>query len=69
MTMTLQQFCNEADFDQVTQTCSAPYWAHAFGGVPPLTVEDAMLIATATWSIWAVAWILRPIVRSLRNRS
>jgi len=67
--MTLQQFCNEADFDSVTQTCSAPYWAHAFGGVPPLPVDDAFLIAAATWALWGLAWILRPIVKTLRQRA
>lgn len=67
--MTLQQFCESANFDTATQTCSAPYWAHAFGGVPPLSIEDAMLIGSATWGLWALAWILRPIVRTMRQRS
>ena len=69
MSVTLQQFCNAADFDAATQTCSAPYWAHAFGGVPPLSIEDAMLIAGATWGVWALAWILRPLARTLRLRA
>lgn len=69
MSMTLQQFCDQANFDPELQTCSAPYWAYAFGGVPPLSVEDALLIASATWGLWAVAWIIRPLARSLRLRS
>lgn len=65
----MQQFCNAADFDAVAQVCSAPYWAVAYGGVPPLSIEDALLIASATWGLWATAWILRPIAQSLLQRS
>lgn len=64
-TVTLQQFCAAANFDAATQTCSAPYWAVAYGGVPPLSVEDALLIGGATWGLWAVAWIMRPLVKTL----
>lgn len=64
----LQQFCNAVDFDAVTQTCAAPYWAVANGGIPPLSIGDATLIAGATWALWAAAWILRPIVMSMLPR-
>lgn len=67
MSQTLQQFCNAADFDAVTQTCAAPYWAVAYGGFPPLSVGDALLIASATWALWALAWTVRPILKTLRS--
>lgn len=64
-TVTMQQFCNAADYTAATQTCASPYWAVAYGGVPPLSVEDALLIAGATMALWATAWILRPLVQTL----
>lgn len=64
----MQQFCNAADFDAVTQTCAAPYWAVAYGGLPPLSVEAALAIGSATWALWALAWILRPFVKALLVR-
>jgi hypothetical protein len=67
--LTMQQFCNAADFDAATQTCAAPYWAVAYGGLPPLSVEDALLIAGATWALWAVAWLIRPFAKTLLRRS
>ncbi len=64
----LQQFCSAADFDAATQTCAAPYWAVAYGGVPPLSIADASLIAAATLGLWALAWLLRPFVKAMRVR-
>lgn len=66
--MVLQQFCDASHYDAATNTCSAPYWAVAYGGVPPLSVEDALLIAGAIWGLWALAWILRPLAQALRPR-
>ena len=67
-TVTMQQFCDAANYSAETQTCAAPYWATAYGGVPPLSVDDAVLIAGATYALWATAWILRPLVHSLLRR-
>jgi hypothetical protein len=67
MTAPLQQFCNAADFDAVAQTCAAPFWAVAYGGLPPLSVGDALLIASATWALWALAWTIKPLVKILRR--
>lgn len=69
-TVTLQQFCAAADFDAATQTCTSPFWAVAYGGVPPLSVEDALLLAGATMGLWATAWVVRPVIQSLlRSRT
>lgn len=64
---TMQQFCESVNFDAVTQTCSAPYWAIAYGGVPPLSTGDAILIASASWGLWALAWISRPLAKAIRG--
>lgn len=65
--VTLQMFCNAADFNAAAQTCAAPYWAVAYGGIPPLSPEDALLIASATWGLWGLAWILRPIRKAIKG--
>lgn len=64
-TVTMQQFCDAANYVAETNTCTAPYWAVAYGGVPPLSVDDALLIASATWALWAAAWIVRPFIKTL----
>lgn len=70
MTQVLTQVCNVADFNAAEQTCSAPYWAVINTGLlPPLSPGEAFQIAAAVWGLWALAWLLRPIVRAMSPRA
>jgi len=68
-TVVMQQFCNADDYDAGTQTCSAPYWGVAYGGLPPMTIEDATLVGGLIFSLWCTAWLIRPWFAALRPRN
>lgn len=49
--------CPLANFDAVTGVCSNPVWLQAAPGMlPPLSVQDGILISTAIVSVWAVGF-------------
>lgn len=55
----LSQYCLVEDFDAVTQVCSAPFYGPVQAGLPPLSVEDGLLISAAIGGAWAIGFMIR----------
>lgn len=56
--------CDESDYDAITGTCAAPYFAESSGW--ELSISDAQAIGWAIAWLWAVAWGIRQLKRMLR---
>jgi hypothetical protein len=61
----LVQVCLEADYNAETQTCASPYFAPQGSGLPSLTLEQANEIGAAIALLWAVAWCIRRMMKTL----
>lgn len=49
------QACAQADFDVATGTCAAPIWMDFPGLLPPLSVEDGLVLSGAMITVVATA--------------
>ena len=63
----LVQVCPPDQFDAATQTCAGPVWVEYAGGLPPLSATDGTEIAGAIVGVWALAWVVRQLVRVIRR--
>lgn len=63
--ITLQ--CAPEDYDQVTHTCSDPFYSESESAFSGLTLEQANDLALAIASLWALAWVFRRIIRFLNQ--
>lgn len=64
--MSLVMRCNLPDYDSVTGSCAAPYWATESGGfLPPLPVSDALTLTSALIGLCAIAYGLKLVRRYL----
>lgn len=43
-------------------------WSEYFGLLPPLSTDDALVIASLAFGVWGVAWAVRQIVGLFINR-
>ncbi len=59
----LVQVCDLADYDPQTYTCTSPYYEPQSTVLPVLSIADAQEIGMAVALLWAVAWIIRRIMR------
>lgn len=50
-------------WDDVSQTCGAQTWLDSPTAIPPLSVEDAQMIAVEILVLWGVAFGLRLLAR------
>lgn len=57
--------CDEGDYNAVTGECAAPYWGEDTGILPPLDPSEAYLIAIQIGGLWAAAWVIKTIRKSL----
>lgn len=59
--------CMPADFDAVTQTCSAPVWVmYQPSPFPPLTLEQAAVIGSAIIACWCVGAGFKAIYKAVK---
>jgi hypothetical protein len=61
------QSCAEADFNAATQTCAAPIWTPEASALPTMSIADAQQIGMAIALLWAVAWGIRMVKRTLNE--
>lgn len=59
--------CDQADM-LPTGECLSPYWVEEVGMLPAMSVPEAYEIAVAIGALWAVAWVIRLLRRSLEVR-
>lgn len=58
--------CPEGSYDEQTATCAAPVWTEQGETVlPALTTAEGHQIALAIMAVWAVAWVLKIIARTV----
>ena len=60
--------CDPADYDNLTGQCLAPAWVEDAGILPPMTTADAWAIGGQIAALWAVAYVIRAIRKSLEVR-
>lgn len=60
--------CDEGDYNATTGECAAPYWGEDIGVLPPLEIGDAWQISGAIAALWALAWCIRIIRKSIETR-
>lgn len=65
MTIVLQ--CAPEDYDNVTHTCSDPFYAESESVFSGLTLEQANELALAIAGLWAIAWVFRRIFRFINQ--
>lgn len=63
--MALVQKCMLADYDSATQTCTNAYWEAESTVIPALSIEGAQQIGAAVALLWACAWVIRRIRKSV----
>lgn len=61
----MQMVCLQEDFDASTQTCASPYWVPQEPALQGLTLEQGQEIAVAIALLWAVAWGIRVIRKTI----
>ena len=59
----LVQACPLDQYDTATGTCAAPIWIEQPGLLPPLPVEQGLLVSGAMISVVAGAWGLKLVRR------
>ena len=64
--MIVQQ-CAPPDYDPVSHTCTAPYFAESESAFTALTLEQANDLALAIAGLWALAWVFRRLIRFLNQ--
>ena len=52
----------------VDQLGNCEVWSEYFGLLPPLSVPDALVIASGAFGVWALAWVVRQLVGLFINR-
>lgn len=57
------------DYDPQTGTCAAEVWVEQLGLLPPLPIDQGLLIATAMITLCATAWSLKAIRRFIWPRA
>lgn len=65
----LVQGCALDDFDASTGTCAAPVWIDQPGLLPPLPVEQGLLVSGAMITVVAGAWSLKYVRRFIWPRA
>lgn len=53
---------------ELSEAGQCTVWAEYFGLLPPLSVSDALFIASAAYGLWGLAWGVRHIVGLVINR-
>lgn len=57
-----------ADWDEVNQTCLLEVWADAPEPLfPQLTLAETQALLTAILALWALAWVLRMLIRQANS--
>jgi len=59
------QACQEANYDAVTGTCTAPYYTELPSAIPTLTIEDAQAIGLSMAMLLATAWCFRRVGKAI----
>lgn len=54
------------ELNEVTNACDV--WAPYNAILPPLTVEEGLVLASAALTVWALAWGARMIASTIINR-
>ncbi len=59
------QGCYAADYDPATNTCTSVYLIPQTAGLPALSLADAQSIGAACALLWAVAWVIRRMMKQI----
>jgi len=59
----IQQVCAENDYNASTHTCTDPYFTESESILTSLTIEEANALLGATLTLWAIAWVLRRLIK------
>ena len=63
--MTYTATCQQYDFDPLTNTCRYIQWVQESGVLPPLSINDAMLISGLIAGLWVSAYCFKFIRKFL----
>jgi hypothetical protein len=59
--------CKASDFNATTQTCAAPFYSQQAEALPSMSIDDAQQIGMAIALLWAVAWGIRALKKTLNE--